>query len=346
MAKEILFYGGTILPMTGEKDRAEALLVRDGRIAYVGTTDGARSLCGPDTEEADLKGKTLMPAFIDAHSHLPMAAQFSCFADLGGCTGPEQIVDALRAYQKAQHIGPDGVVLGVNYDNNFLPGYAHPDRALLDKVSTDLPVFALHVSGHMGVANSRLLELCGYTDATPDPEGGRLGRDADGRLTGYVEEVSAMAPVLMQAFSRVKMDMPAQMAAAQQQYLRYGVTTVQDGAGSPQSAQMLAGFAAAGLLKVDVVSYIMADTAGQAFSACPDHDGKYQGHFKIGGCKVVLDGSPQGRTAWLSRPYEGSDFCASPICRTKRCTESAGRQSPTTGSCWPTATATLPANSS
>ncbi|MGM9537146.1 MAG: amidohydrolase [Candidatus Onthomonas sp.] len=313
MAQETLFYGGTILPMTGEQDRAGALLVREGHIAFVGDLNGAKALSGPDTEQVNLKGKTLLPAFIDAHSHLPMAAQFSCFADLGECTNLEQIAAVLTAYQREHAIGPEGAVLGVNYDNNFLDGSVHPDRTLLDQVSTDTPVFALHVSGHMGVANSRLLELCGYTDDSPDPQGGRLGRDAAGHLTGYLEEISAMTPALMAAFGRVKMDMPAQMAAAQQQYLSYGVTTVQDGAGSPQSLQMLSAFAAAGLLQLDVVSYLMADQeAEQTITAYPAHDGRYSGHYKIGGYKVVLDGSPQGRTAWLSRPYEGSDFCAYP----------------------------------
>lgn len=313
MKQEILFYGGTVLPMTAPDAVAEALLVRDGRIAFAGSLADAEAQCTADAQRVDLQGKTLLPSFIDAHSHLPMAAQFAAFADLGECTTLPQIAEALRSFAKEKEVGADSGIVGVNYDNNFLAEGVHPNRQLLDSVSEEIPLFVLHVSGHMGVANTKLLELCGYTDASPDPEGGRLGRDADGHLTGYLEEVSALTPAMMQMFGRIKMDMPAQITAAQQQYLRYGVTTAQDGAGSAQSMQMLSAFAEAGLLKLDVVSYPMAgETVEQDIAKFSAYDGQYRSHYKIGGYKVVLDGSPQGRTAWLSRPYEGSDDCAYP----------------------------------
>lgn len=304
--QELLFYGGTIVPMTGEKDRLEALLVRDGRIAYAGPLAGAQARCGKAARRVDLQGRALLPAFIDAHSHLPLLAQFIAFADLSGCTCFAEIAASLRAYQEAHRIGPEGVIVGVNYDDNFLREQAHPDKELLDTVSRDTPVFIYHISSHMGVANSRLLALCGYTDASPDPEGGRLGRAADGTLTGYVEEVSALEPVLAVVFQRAGMDSAAQMAAAQQEYLRCGVTTVQDGAGSSQTMQLLSVLAEKGRLEVDVVSYVMAGTdVEQEIAAYAAYDGAYRGRYRIGGYKVVLDGSPQGRTAWLSQPYEG-----------------------------------------
>ncbi len=313
MKQEILFYGGTMLPMTAPDAAAEALLVRDGRIAFVGALADAEAQCAADAQRVDLHGKTLLPSFIDAHSHLPMAAQFAAFADLGDCTTLPQIADTLRRYAAEKEIGAEGALVGVNYDNNFLAEGVHPDRQLLDSISAEIPIFVLHVSGHMGVANTKLLALCGYTDASPDPEGGRLGRDADGYLTGYLEEVSALTPAMMQMFERIKMDMPAQIAAAQQQYLRYGVTTAQDGASSTQTMQMLAAFAQAGLLQMDVVSYPMANNDVEPdISKLAAYDGKYSNHYRVGGYKVVLDGSPQGRTAWLSRPYEGSDDCAYP----------------------------------
>lgn len=313
MKQETLFYGGTVLPMTGPDDRAEAMLVRDDKIVYVGSVAEAEALCDPAVQRVNLQGKTLMPSFIDAHSHLPMAAQYEAFADLSGCTTLAQLADTLRHYATEKDISPESGIIGVSYDNNFLAEGVHPDRTLLDSVSTEIPIFVLHVSGHMGVGNTKLLALCGYTKESPDPEGGRLGRDASGELTGYLEEVSALAPAMMKLFGRVKMDMPAQIAAVQEQYLRYGVTTAQDGAGSPQTMQLLAAFAKAGLLKMDVVSYPMAnDTVEQDIEKLAEYDGKYSGHYKIGGYKVVLDGSPQGRTAWLSKPYEGSDDCAYP----------------------------------
>lgn len=314
--QEILFSGGTILPMTGEKARTEALLVRGGKIVYAGPLAGALARCGRAVRRVDLKGRALLPAFIDAHSHLPLLAQFITFADLSGCTCLADIAAALKRYKEERRIGPDGVIVGVNYDDNFLAEHVHPDKKLLDSVSTDTPVFVYHISSHMGVANGRLLELSGCTDATSDPEGGRLGRYEDGTLNGYVEEVSALEPVLAVVFARAGVDMAAQIEAAQQEYLRCGVTTVQDGAGSAQNMEMLASLAENGRLKVDVVSYVMAQrTTEQEISAYAAYDGTYKNHYKIGGYKVVLDGSPQGRTAWLSRPYAGSESCAYPYMR-------------------------------
>lgn len=311
--RETLFYGGTILPMTGPQDRAEALLVRDGRILFAGPAAEARARCSPAAEWVDLGGRALLPAFIDAHSHLPLVAQYQACADLAGCTSLPQLADALRRYGQERAVGPAGVILGVNYDDNFLDEQAHPDRALLDSVSTEVPVLAYHISGHMGVANSRLLALCGYGDDSPDPAGGRLGRDAAGHLTGYLEETSALLPALRLAFGRLPSDSAAAFAAAQRAYLRHGVTTAQDGAGDAGSMATLAGLAAAGRLQLDVVSYVMpAADVEQQIAAHAAHDRQYAGHYRIGGYKTVLDGSPQGRTAWLSRPYEGTDDCAYP----------------------------------
>lgn len=328
MATETVYYGGTILPMTGENDRLEALLVRDGIIAAAGTLEQVKAAAGADAQWVDLGGKTLMPSFIDGHSHIPMAAQFADFADLSGCTNMAQIRDTLKAYQESRHIGPDGVIFGCNYDNNFLDEERHPDKFLLDQVSTEVPIFIFHTSAHMGVANSRLLDMIGYTADTPDPQNGRIGRvPGTAEPNGYLEEAGAYGPVLMKLFAGIKMDMGAQMAKIQQEYLRYGVTTAQDGASSERYLQMLAAIGKAGGLKLDVVSYVVCGPdVVETLKKYPDYLGKYKDHFKIGGLKTVLDGSPQGRTAWLSRPYENSgDYCAYPymndealyqVCRT------------------------------
>lgn len=314
MASETLFYGGSILPMTGEHDRAEALLVRDGRIAFAGPLAEARTLCGSGAEPADLKGRALLPAFIDTHSHLPLVAQFAAFADLSECGCFAQVVDALKTYRDANRIGPDGLIFGVNYDNNFLAEQRHPDKALLDEVSTEIPVFVLHTSSHMGVANSRLLELVGYTAATPDPQGGRIGRmPGSSEPNGYLEEASAFGPVMLAMMRRIKTDMAAQMAAAQELYLSYGITTAQDGASGMQNIRLFDALAKAGQLKIDVVAYVMAgENTVQELQPWQRYLCRYEGRFKVGGLKTVLDGSPQGRTAWLSRPYEGTDDCAYP----------------------------------
>lgn len=311
-AMQKLYYGGDIITMEKEEDAPEAVLVSDGKIVYVGGLEEAKQHCGPLAEQVDLKGRALMPSFIDPHGHIGMMAQYTAFANLGACTDFEEIAKALQEYraEKARD-----VIIGYGYDHNFLKEQEHPTKAVLDKVSDTIPVCILHTSGHMCAANSVLLKECGITKETKDPEGGKFGRDADGEPNGYIEEVPAMAKVLMSVFSKAKAEFGEQMELAQQAYLKYGITTVQDGATNGSSFQNFASYAETGGFCLDVVAYLLADEADQVIKEFPAYENQYQGHLKIGGEKIILDGSPQGRSAWLSKPYEGEEsYCGYPAC--------------------------------
>lgn len=310
-----LFYGGDIITMTAETEAPEAVLVRDDKIEYVGSLDKAQALAGEEVEKADLKGKTLMPSFIDPHSHISMYAQFSGFADLSGCTTFDEIVETLNRYKEEKQIGEDGAIVGTGYDHNFLKEETHPTRLVLDEVSETIPVCLFHTSGHMAVANTPLLKLAGLTKAAEDPKGGHYGRDGAGELNGYLEEVPALAPVLMKAFSRMKADPIKQLSEVQDIYLKYGITTVQDGGTNREGVEQFFKYAEQGVFKLDVVAYAISDEDGisDLLSAHAKAVDGYENHYKIGGAKIILDGSPQGKTAWLSRPYEGEEsYCGYP----------------------------------
>lgn len=308
-----LYYGGDIITMRAESDAPEALLVTDGKITFVGTFEEAHSLCQPDVEKIDLRGRTLMPSFIDPHGHIAMLAQYTAFANLGKCTSFHEIVDTLLSYKEEKNLGEGSVLAGYGYDHNFLDEQEHPTKEVLDQVSDTIPICILHTSGHMCVANSVLLRECGITADTPDPEGGKFGREKDGTPNGYIEEVPAMVKVLLWVFSRVKADFGEQLKKAQQIYLKYGITTVQDGATNTAGFQGLAACAEQGVFCLDVVSYILADEFDDAVRAYPAYHNQYYKRLKIGGEKIILDGSPQGRSAWLSKPYEGeNEYCGYP----------------------------------
>ncbi|BCS57344.1 amidohydrolase [Adlercreutzia equolifaciens subsp. celatus] len=306
-----LFHNATFIPLTDEDARAEAVLVGDdGRIAYVGTVEEARAL-GEGAEEVDLGGAAVVPGLIDPHSHFTGSLQYLLFADLSACTSFAEITETLREFAAKRHIGPDGVIMGNGYDQNNLVEQRHPDKSVLNAVSTDIPVLITHVSNHMGVANDRLLELAGITPTTPDPEGGRYGRmDGTGDLDGYAEEPAAMNPFYAVTTPRLGLDFNAMIGDMQRIYLEHGVTTCQDGATAPDMAAVMAGLAKAGLLKMDIVAYPMWGTDVMAtLAANPEFDSQdYHGHFRFGGLKMFLDGSPQGLTAWMTEPYvEGPD---------------------------------------
>lgn len=304
-----LYYGGDIVTMVNETDAPEAVLIEEGKIVFVGSLKEAENLAADTAERIDLAGKTLMPAFIDPHSHISMYSQFSSLADLSECTNFDEIVETLRRYKEKRGIGADGAIMGTGYDHNFLREEAHPTREVLDQVADDIPVCLFHTSGHMAVANTALLRLAGLSKETADPEGGHYGRDDKGNPNGYIEEIPAMTPVLMTVFSRLKMDAVKQLLEVQDIYLKYGITTVQDGSTSRENIEGFLQLAARGIFKLDVVAYaVSGDTGiGDLPAVHREAFGKYQNHFKIGGAKIILDGSPQGKTAWLTRPYEGGE---------------------------------------
>ena len=308
-----LYYGGDIVTMREETDTPEAVLVTDGKISYVGELAEARRQCLPGAEEINLKGKTLMPSFIDPHSHIAMLAQYTDFANLGKCTSFKDLAVTLSDWLKEKRLAEGEVLVGYGYDHNFLDEQQHPTKEVLDRVSDTIPVCILHTSGHMCVANSVLLRECGITADTPDPEGGKFGREEDGTPNGYIEEVPAMVKVLIPVFSRVKADFARQLEKAQQIYLKYGITTVQDGSTNASGFQKLAECAKEQVFHLDVVSYVLADDLEKTAEEYPEYYQKYHNRLKIGGAKIILDGSPQGRSAWLRKPYEGEKtYCGYP----------------------------------
>ena len=309
-----LYYGGDIITMVNETDAPEALVVEDGKICFVGDYNEAEKVCGADVEKVDLQGKTLMPSFIDGHSHLSMYSQFSAFPDASGCGSFEEIADFVEKCIREKGLTEKDVLLVTGYDHNFLQEEAHPTRDILDKASGKVPVYLYHSSGHMGVINTAMMELAGLSEDAKDPEGGHYGRYEDGKFNGYLEELAAFAPVLMKVFERIPMDQAKQLLDVQDIYLKYGITTVQDGSTSPQVLEGFKQMAQAGLFRVDVVAYPMFnEKPEELYTANPEYAGKYSGRLKIAGSKIFLDGSPQGKSAWLSKPYEGEEsYCGYP----------------------------------
>ncbi len=301
-----VYYGGDILPMTSELDSPEAVVTSEGKIVFVGKKDEAMAFAGEQCEKVDLLGKTLMPAFIDAHGHISQMMQFLDACSLAEADNVADIQRIIREYIEANHIDESGIVLATRYDHNFLDEERHITGLELDAVSDKVPIFAMHTSGHIGVANHALLKLSGVSDTEPDPEGGKFGRNEDGTLNGYIEEVSALMRIMQPLFQRISVNPQTALMEVQKRYLKHGITTCQDGAAIPDGVMGFAQAAKAGMLTMDVVAYIMTDAYEEAKESLGEfYEEDYVGHFRIGGAKIILDGSPQGKSAWLSQPYEG-----------------------------------------
>lgn len=314
-----LFYNGDIVTMENEWDQPEAVLVEDGKIVAVGDYDSLSNDLASDCERIDLAGGTLMPSFIDGHGHIVMASvQYGTKVDLEGTKNFDEIVERLQAFMNEHHIPEGQPIVGYAYDNYFLEEHAHPGKAVLDRVSTKHPVIATHTSGHVGCANSLALANAGIDEHMEDPQGGHIDRyPGSNEPSGFLEEAAMMLAIA--ANEPAVSNHEELLVDVQNLYASLGVTTAQDGATEDGVFNLLKNASDHGKLKIDIVAYpLPMEVAGRdqltpLMAANQDRAGKYKNHLKIGGYKILLDGSPQGKTAWMSEPYEDSgDYCGYP----------------------------------
>ncbi len=302
-----LWRGGPIITMAGDVPQTvEAVVARDGRILFAGDLAAARKAAGAGVVEHDLAGKTLLPAFVDAHSHFASAVQEAGRLNLAGpeagpITDNASLIAAVRRF--AANIPKGQWVVATRYDQEALAEKRYITRAELDAALPDHKVALLHVSGHGMVVNSRALAAAGLVDGQPAPEGGVVTADAQGRLTGGLFE-TAMGPVNAVLPQKTAADKLAALDDAQDLYLREGFTFAQDAATQPADLAFLTSEAARGKLKLDL-AVLPLSLAGlddlYANPALRPH--VWLGRVKLQGVKFILDGSPQARTAFFTRDY-------------------------------------------
>lgn len=308
-----LYYGGNIVTMESSNDMPEAVLVEDGIITKVGSIEILESEIGADVKKVDLQGKCLMHSFIDGHGHIAMNGFMSSFAELSECRNFDDIVDTLKRYIVKNKVSSRGIVMATGYDHNFLKENDHPVAEVLDQASAQIPIVALHTSGHLACVNNRALQLMKITEETQDPDGGRFGRLVGTNVpNGYMEE-AAMMKSLGKLVTRIRLNPFKMMDNMQKVYVENGVTTVQDGATNKLFLLLLKLADKWNKLQVDVVAYLVLDDKAKALlDKNEKYKNKYHKHLKIGGYKLILDGSPQGRSAWMTEPYlQGEEgYCA------------------------------------
>ena len=300
-------YVGTVVTMEAASPTAEAVAVKGDKIVAVGSRASVLALRAKSTRVVELGERALLPCFVDAHGHLTSTAAGLRTANLASPpAGPvksiAELQETLRRYIAERHIAAGQWVVGTGYDDSLLAERRHPTRADLDAVSTEHPIFIVHVSGHLSVANSNLLARQKITADSPDPSGGLIRRQAGSHEPNGVLEESANMAVYAAAPRPGPQDALPTLSQALEYYASMGTTTVQDGAVTPDGLALLGEAARQHLLKLDVVAYRFWVPVGADF---PDglNFGQYVDRFKIGGIKLVLDGSPQGKTAYLTEPY-------------------------------------------
>ncbi|MFN2289182.1 MAG: amidohydrolase [Chromatocurvus sp.] len=305
-AKDTLYYNGTIITIDDDRPLAEAVAIRDGRILAVGDEDAILDNVGEDVRRIDLKGRALLPGFVDSHGHAYLIGLQASTANLlpppDGAGADIAALQARLTHWIAEHpavLRGIGWVIGFGYDDSQLAEQRHPTRQELDAVSSTHPVMIIHQSGHFGVVNSKGLKRLGINADSNNPDGGIVRREADSRQPdGVLEEMAFLGP-LMQLLSRFDDTLNERLVIEGTRLASaYGYTTVQEGRAMPAALAAMRRVAARGALDVDLVAYpdMLAVEAVSPSSS-------YNRRFRVGGVKLTIDGSPQGKTAYLSEPY-------------------------------------------
>ncbi len=302
---DVLFVGDHILTMEeGATTRPTAVAIEADRIVWVGDRSDAATWKDQDTTVIELGERALLPGFIDAHGHFLFTAATVDFANVSSPpVGPATDIASLQQVL-AKHIAEKQLkagewVIGYGYDDSSLSEKRHPTRDDLDAVSIEHPIVLTHVSGHLMAASSSALAAAGITSHSADPEGGQIRRRTGSSEPNGVLEETATVPLRKQAAPKWSADL---IQRALQAYAAFGVTTIQDAASDAAGIDLLRQFAGTGALTQDVIVYPVLrpdDIDGEL----PYTFRQTRNGLRIGGVKLVLDGSPQGKTAYLSQPY-------------------------------------------
>lgn len=303
-----VYYNGNIITMEGEQPQmVEALVTQAGKIAYVGDLNTAQSKY-KNAAQVNLNSKTLLPGFIDPHSHFDMVSNTMGQANLnpppvGKIDSMDKLLQALKDYKKDNNIADGEWIYGWGYDESQLKEGRHPTKADIDKVLPNNPVYLQHTSGHMGVANSKALAALNITADTKNPEGGNIARvKGSSEPNGLVQE-TAMYPFMRRMLEVLEPNQAKFFEQTQDYYAKNGLTTAHNGSTARNTIQFFQKQADAGKLKIDLVALAGSSDLDENLANKDFVWKTYQNGFKVQGTKIIADGSPQGKTAYFSQPY-------------------------------------------
>ncbi|MFQ5689274.1 MAG: amidohydrolase [Gemmatimonadota bacterium] len=295
-AAEMILTGGKIWTGAGA---AAALAIRDGRVLALGTDAEIEALAGPRTERVDLAGRRVVPGFMDNHTHFIAGGFALAGVQLRDAATPEEFARRIRAFA-AEHRGR--WITGGSWDHERWGGEL-PRREWIDPFTPETPVFVRRLDGHMGLANSRALELAGVTAATPDPAGGTIVRDESGRLTGILKDAAQdLVGRVIPTPSNEEMD--EALRAAVREAVSHGYTLITD-MGTFHGWKGLETYrraAARGELPLRVYAAVPIDQ-WKELAAYVEREGRGDDRLAWGAVKGFVDGSLGSTTAWFYEPY-------------------------------------------
>ena len=308
---DVVYINGDVVMLDKSNSQAEAVATWHDKIVAVGSTVELQKMAGLRTKIVNLGGKTLVPGLIEPHNHFVLYGPIALIrVDLssppvGQIKNMKELVDALN--KRASVTAKGGWVSGFGYDDTTLEEKRHPTRYDLDKASSEHPVFISHISGHFISANSKAMLMAGINKDTVQPAGGVIRKDPKtGEPDGVLEEAAML--LLYSILPTPTLDQRvALLAETARQYLKVGVTSCGDAlvaAPGPLGAQDIPAYQrtiAEGSLPIRInmmieANFLLKQSGGFLTGFGDDR-------LKIGPAKIIGDGSIQGYTGWLTKPY-------------------------------------------
>jgi predicted amidohydrolase YtcJ len=319
-----LITGGTIYPGGADLRPVEAVVVRGGRIAYVGALSEARSMA-PAAELIDLGGATAFPGFVDCHAHVTEIGLREMQLDLTGVGSVTELQSRLRAWAAAH---PTGAIGGGGWIETHWPEHRFPTRDDLDAVVADRPVYLERADGHAIVVNSAALRLGGVTGSTAVPAGGQILLDAKGEPTGLLVD-NAKPLVEVHRPPVTAADRREAMVRAAKLYASRGWTGVHSMSVSQGDLDIVCALAASGDFPLRLDNYMDIDSAAEVFRSGPSVDPT--GRIRLRGIKLYADGALGSRGAALLAPYSDRAGWTGSIVTTKDAMVGSMRQAKAAG---------------
>jgi predicted amidohydrolase YtcJ len=294
MTDSTLFTGGRVF--TGRR-YCDALLVEGGDVVVAGSEAEARRAAPAGVDRRDLAGGLLLPGLIDAHFHVTEVTRVREGLDLAPVRSIEALTDRIREWGVEHSSGP---IHGRGWNPERSRDRRWPTRHDLDRAVPERRVVVVHASGHAMIVNSAVLGAAGFDRSTPDPPGGRLGRDPDGSPDGRLYE--AAIRLLERRLGPSESPPPAALRRTMQWAASFGLTTLGAMSAAPEEANALCALSVSGSLPGRVRVYLHGGRWEEYFGSSAQAEGD-AGRFKVVGVKEYTDGAFGTRTAWLSEPY-------------------------------------------
>jgi predicted amidohydrolase YtcJ len=314
LADEVtVFSGGTILTIDENFSQAEAIAIRGNKIIAVGDDSDVREIAGNKAKIIHLQGHTMLPGFVDPHTHVITGSVVDSTMEYVGMARfrtVDEVLDRLAERAKDSQKGEWIVVR--NFDPSVQEGLDALTFSELDPISTDHPIFVLNASGHLAYANSKAFDVAGILENVENPPGAEFVRDADGKLNGIMKNNVAYLKVLSKYPTLNKADPSESLVSLLDKWSQHGITTVSELSlgglsQSPSDAKLMFDIAKEGRLKSRIRAYPFYTIGADVWDEAGIEPGMGNPLARISGYKFIADGSNQGFTGLQREPYLNSN---------------------------------------